>query len=443
MYYFALISSVVLACSEEKRGRGDTDDVSAVEAYDYLMDAAKHTPIYAQIFSEMRTAETVFLMHQSKEQADADMFVCALKFAAPLFTTNHATKYTFILAKFFQWWECSSDADKKIYEKLLMTKKTENGKNIFVDRFVEWLVKDLRGGGLGKFYRKGTDRKLERDAVLVSKRREFKAALRRDLNRMKSNSDGTFQNVGGVYCLSLVYFDEIGLWKKRDANLLQIDSASPIMNPEMIDWYVRGERRMDSYIHYRLRETPMSDEEEVKDSQLLRCIEPTTNARADRNAINKSRSTSTTVDFVVQNYTQKELKQVTKSTTVEWKQLYPNIALPYKRKSDKKTELATLICRMREKFIADNPQWTSATIQSISEQIISDEAAINNTVTERLANVCESRYMSLCINDANNTKVQELRDAYSTKYLSCNSSTAATSTTDAVEDLSVLLSFGL
>lgn len=117
--------------------------------------------------------------------------------------------------------------------------------------------------------------------------------------------------------------------------------------------------------------------------------------------------------------------------------------MPYKRKSDKKTELATLICRMQEKFIADNPQWTSTTIQSISDQIISDEAAINNTVTERLANVCESRYMSLCINEANNTKVQELRDAYSTKDLSCNSTTAAAGTTDAFEDLSVLFSFGL
>ena len=58
--------------------------------------------------------------------------------------------------------------------------------------------------------------------------------------------------------------------------------------------------------------------------------------------------------------------------------------------------------------------------------------------------MCESPYMSLCINEANNTKVQELRDAYSTKNLSCNSTTAAAAgTTDAIEDLSVLLSFGL
>jgi hypothetical protein len=46
-----------------------------------------------------------------------------------------------------------------------MTKKTINGHTIYVDRFVEWLVKDLRGGGLGKFYRRGTDMKLKRDAI--------------------------------------------------------------------------------------------------------------------------------------------------------------------------------------------------------------------------------------------------------------------------------------
>eukprot|EP00956_Cyclotella_meneghiniana_P005830 scaffold7595_cov49-Cyclotella_meneghiniana.AAC.10 len=155
-----------------------------------------------------------------------------------------------------------------------MTKKTENGKNIFMDRFVEWLVKDLRGGGLGKFYRRGTERKLERDALLVSKRREFKAALKQDLNQMKSNRDGTFQNVGGVFCLVLVYCHDIDLWKKRDMNLFQLETNSPRMNPEMINWCVKGERRMDSYMHLRLRTTPLSDDEEVKDSQLLRCIEP-------------------------------------------------------------------------------------------------------------------------------------------------------------------------
>ena len=32
-----------------------------------------------------------------------------------------------------------------IFEKVVMTKKTSKGKSIFMDRFVEWMVKDIRG----------------------------------------------------------------------------------------------------------------------------------------------------------------------------------------------------------------------------------------------------------------------------------------------------------
>eukprot|EP00956_Cyclotella_meneghiniana_P028640 scaffold67372_cov26-Cyclotella_meneghiniana.AAC.1 len=163
MYYFALVSSVVTACLEEKQTAGDTSGVSAVEAYEFMLNAFKENPFYTQLVSEMRTAEVVFLLHCAEEEADAKAYVCGLKFAAPLFTANHATKYTFILAKFFQWWHCASEADKKIYKTMLMTKKTERGKNIFTDRFVEWLVKDLRGGGIRKFYRRGTDKNSSRE----------------------------------------------------------------------------------------------------------------------------------------------------------------------------------------------------------------------------------------------------------------------------------------
>eukprot|EP00956_Cyclotella_meneghiniana_P038450 scaffold154722_cov36-Cyclotella_meneghiniana.AAC.2 len=33
VYYFALVSSVVIACLEEKRSAGDTSGVSAIKAY--------------------------------------------------------------------------------------------------------------------------------------------------------------------------------------------------------------------------------------------------------------------------------------------------------------------------------------------------------------------------------------------------------------------------
>eukprot|EP00956_Cyclotella_meneghiniana_P005828 scaffold7595_cov49-Cyclotella_meneghiniana.AAC.8 len=173
-------------------------------------------------------------------------------------------------------------------------------------------------------------------------------------------------------------------------------------------------------------------------------IWPTTNARTERNAINKSRSTSTTVDYVEQSYNVKELRQVNRTTTAEWKQTYPNVALPYKRTSDRKKEFATLICRMRERFIADNPRWASTTEQLISQQITEEEAAIAGSISERMAEFNESRYMSLCINVTNNTEVQALRDAYSTKYLKSNPTTNSTAGTIVDgDDLAELLSFDL
>lgn len=137
MYYYALIASVIFACLDDKKASGDVTGISAVEAYEFLLDTARETPIYAQILSEMRTAEAIFLLHMAEEERNADYFVCALKFLAPLFTANHATKYTWILAKFFQWWHCASGADKAIFQECIMCKQTENGRYIFVDRFVE------------------------------------------------------------------------------------------------------------------------------------------------------------------------------------------------------------------------------------------------------------------------------------------------------------------
>jgi hypothetical protein len=67
MYYFAMISSAVLACKEEKENNGDTSGITAAEVHRFLLSAAKETPIYTQILSEMRTAETLFLLHQADE----------------------------------------------------------------------------------------------------------------------------------------------------------------------------------------------------------------------------------------------------------------------------------------------------------------------------------------------------------------------------------------
>eukprot|EP00956_Cyclotella_meneghiniana_P028641 scaffold67372_cov26-Cyclotella_meneghiniana.AAC.2 len=110
-----------------------------------------------------------------------------------------------------------------------------------------------------------------------------------------------------MLAVSIVFhFHKIGLWKKKDMNMLRLDSGSPQINPEMIDWYVRGEQRMDSYIHYRLNSATLTEAEQVKDAQLLRRIEPTSDTRKSQNKTNVIRAVSTDSDTVANSYYQRD-----------------------------------------------------------------------------------------------------------------------------------------
>jgi hypothetical protein len=424
-YYFAMLVIAALGCKEEKIvARGDTGGVTAVEVHEFLVEAAKSTPIYAVILSEMRMSEVLFLLQQAEEESNADKFVCALKFAALLITTNHATKYSYILAHFFKWWECSSKADKKVYHDLILTKVTKNGKRVYVDRFFEWLVKSMRGGGLGKFYRRGTDRKIVRDAVLMSKMRQFRSAVKREINTSNHDDDeGTFAYVGGVFCQSLVYFNEIGLWKKRDTSMLSLVSDALQVNPAMIDWFVTGERRMDTYISYRLKQKDLTDDEIAADAVLLRSIESTMTNKLAANTTNKSRCVSTTVDFVVKSYNGKELKEEYKLTKEKWNDREERQPIPYKPATAKKFEYATAICRMREVFIREDPTWTSVTLQSVSDAIDQSMTELHNSITDRMRSASEHPLLDLCIGmDA----MRITRDVYNqTKYLKTVQNAAA------------------
>lgn len=89
------------------------------------------------VLNETCYAEVIFLLHQAKEQSDANKFVVGLKMASLLFATNNAHKYCFISAEFFKWWDCASEAEKKLFAEVCMTKKTKDGKTIFTDHFIE------------------------------------------------------------------------------------------------------------------------------------------------------------------------------------------------------------------------------------------------------------------------------------------------------------------
>ena len=139
-----------------------------MDVFNFLTNTAN--PLAQITLTEMRYADVVFLLHQAEEESNAEKFTTALKFAATLYTTNHATKYTNMCAKYFMWWHCASEADKAVYEQLVMTRKTKAGKTIYMDRFIAWLVKGIRGGVGTKVGRDiPSSRKLGRYSTILMK----------------------------------------------------------------------------------------------------------------------------------------------------------------------------------------------------------------------------------------------------------------------------------
>ena len=49
-----------------------------------------------------------------------------------------------MLVTFLVEWYCMSDAEQVIFTKGIFTRKTRNGRNIWSDKFVEWMMRDLR-----------------------------------------------------------------------------------------------------------------------------------------------------------------------------------------------------------------------------------------------------------------------------------------------------------
>lgn len=179
-----------------------------------------------------------------------------------------------------------------------MTRKTKHGKTIYMDRFVEWIIKDLRGG-VGKFYRRGTDAKIDRQAMLLASKKEFKSVFDKEKGKQKKRKAKSTCKMGRVYCLTLKLFDELGVWKQRDATRLRLEPKLPKLNIQMIDLIALGENRTDTWISTNMMDLDEGAGDNANsDAQLLKKIQPTVEKREEDDKLDLERSTSTTLSFV-------------------------------------------------------------------------------------------------------------------------------------------------
>ena len=428
-YHFALIAAAIIELWEERTANDQTcDGISAVDVHNFMLEKAKGCAITMEVLTEMRFAEVALLLHQAEETCDAEKYVTALKLASILITSTHATKYTYIHAKFLVWWQCASEAEKTIFEKVILTKKTKKGKHIFTDRFVEWMVKDMRAVA-GKHYRKGTTNKLNRAAILLDEKKTLQDAFKLEKEGDSKNYNQeeeriTSSKLGKVFCESLLFCIDSKLWKSTEKTRLSLQEGWPDINPEMISIALIGEDRMDQYIDLHLKgTTDLNDRErEIKDSDLLRTIQPTVENQQSDDEKDVERSVSTTLSYVKDKYKLTELRVAYRALRDNWNSDEIQQDFPTKSTAENKDAYTMAICKAREILMCYDASWAANTKKAVEEENKARSASAHDTISERLDLVSNHLFIKLFMSD-------ELRVAYSEKLSFKDSNATQTTTT--------------
>ena len=136
---------------EPDDGNSDSETaikLTPVEVVDYILKLIEDLkdPLVLIMLSYLRLVHVSQLLHKSEGQAKIDLFNTGMKYCAIIACVAHHTSYVDMITNWFKNWHVGSDAFRVFLDKVCIFRKTQNGRNIFSDRFMEWLI--------GKFYKK-------------------------------------------------------------------------------------------------------------------------------------------------------------------------------------------------------------------------------------------------------------------------------------------------
>ena len=407
MYILALYVAAIRAVIETKRLEFESSaapvqqeeiKICAIDIVDFMLARARKYPIVMVILLEMRFAEVIFMLHNAEQDADETLYLTALKYLAPLFAATHATKYVELLAKFLVEWHCMSDAEKAIFAKGIFTRKTKNGRNVWSDRFVEWMMRDLRMW-CSNVATPHTSSILERNALGLNRKKKAKTFGMRELDKNgndeedeegEEEEDTTSthdKQINHVFCEVIIFCAEANIFGPGDIKHIRKGPASKFTDPgerdkgttmkemdvgafsQICDAYAYlntelpqarkiGEERMTEYFDHYFKIGDLGDaSRSEKDGVALPSISPllVENAKGLREEL--VRCISTDIKVIEEHYIVDELN-------VEIDELNdllhdsPNAQIQ-KDGGEKKLDLCYLVKRLRLNLLRVNPTWAA------------------------------------------------------------------------------------
>ena len=205
MVHLAIIEEAA-RCARLKHG---IFGISAIDVVDHMLNIAEKCPIRLATLIDMQYGNAIEMMMASQTESNIGLYASAVKILATVHCSGHAIRYARLDADFLVWYYCASPAEKILYAKALLTRKTKNGKNIFTDCYFENFQKDIRSF-VGKYNCKNLSVMLENAVLtlgeLLNDRSTFSVGT-------KSTTDTSRRICGRAYMETRFYLVESGFWK--------------------------------------------------------------------------------------------------------------------------------------------------------------------------------------------------------------------------------------
>lgn len=159
----------------------------------------------------MRFAELIFMLHRAKSQAKTPLYIVALKYAMLLCCVcTNATAYVEMICNTTIDLACMSDAERAIYDNFILFRRTKNGKFIFTDRMVEWVIKDIRET-LGKFFNDYIPSQLENFMLQLKQLRNLRGRDKK-AEPKKASSKKSDIKIDASFLEAYVFCESANLW---------------------------------------------------------------------------------------------------------------------------------------------------------------------------------------------------------------------------------------
>ena len=187
------------------------------------------------------------------------------------------------------------------------------------------------------------------------------------------------------------------------------------MNIEMVNAPQIGERCMDAYMRVKFGAGDdgvfSNDVDNDEAISVLKRIHPTTDKQVEDDERKLSRSTSTTLATIKQDYLKSELVHEWERTKTifqerNWMADLPTLQKPTGSSAYNKESYAMAICQARDIIKRKDPMWANNTQSAIQSEIDTRDSETNNTINEKMNDAIHSYFFKLHINE-------EVHNAYS------------------------------